>query len=91
MGAVPRAFYNLDGTIYPDPLTVDWSRRVKQILTFGNGVHRCPGAALGLAELVIVLEEWLLRIPDFSVARASKLPVCGGTVAKILELPLEFR
>ena len=91
MGAVPGAFYNLDGTIYPDPLTVDWSRRVKQILTFGNGVHRCPGAALGLAELVIVLEEWLLRIPDFSVARASKLPVCGGTVAKILELPLEFR
>ena len=60
------------------------------MLTFGSGVHRCPGAALGLAELVIVLEEWLRQIPDFSIARTGTLPVCGGTVAKILELPLRF-
>ena len=60
------------------------------MLTFGNGVHRCPGAALGHAELVIVLEEWLKRIPDFAVAPNKKLPVCGGTVAKILELPLTW-
>ncbi len=90
MVALPGAFYNLDANIYADPLTVDWSRRVKQVLTFGNGVHRCPGAALGLAELVIVLEEWLSVIPDFSIARGGRLPVCGGTVAKILELPLRF-
>lgn len=88
MVAIPSAFYNLDAAIYEEPLTVDWARRVKQILTFGNGVHRCPGAALGLAELVIVLEEWLKRIPEFSVAPGARLPVCGGTVAKILELPL---
>lgn len=91
MVAIPGAFYNLDADIYADPLTVDWSRRVKQTLTFGNGVHRCPGAALGLAELVIVLEEWLRVLPDFSIARSGTLPVCGGTVAKILELPLRFR
>ena len=90
MVAIPGAFYNLDADIYADPLTVDWSRRVKQTLTFGNGVHRCPGAALGLAELVIVLEEWLRVIPEFSIARPGPLPVCGGTVAKILELPLRF-
>ncbi len=90
MVAIPGAFYNLDADIYADPLTVGWSRRVKQTLTFGNGVHRCPGAALGLAELVIVLEEWLRVIPEFSIARPGPLPVCGGTVAKILELPLRF-
>ena len=88
MIALPSAFYNLDPAIYEDPLSLDWSRRVKQVLTFGHGVHRCPGAALGHAELVIVLEEWLKRIPDFSVVPDKKLPVCGGTVAKILELPL---
>lgn len=88
MVALPSAFYNLDPAIYKDPLSLDWSRRVKQVLTFGNGVHRCPGASLGHAELVIVLEEWLKRIPDFSVVPNRKLPVCGGTVAKILELPL---
>jgi cytochrome P450 len=88
MVALPSASYNLDPAIYEDPLSLDWSRRVKQVLTFGNGVHRCPGASLGHAELVIVLEEWLKRIPDFSVMPNKKLPVCGGTVAKILELPL---
>jgi cytochrome P450 len=90
MIALPGAFYNLDPAIYEDPLSLDFSRRVKQVLTFGNGVHRCPGAALGHAELVIVLEEWLKRIPDFAVAPNKKLPVCGGTVAKILELPLTW-
>jgi len=90
MIALPTAFYNLDPAIYEDPLSLDFSRRVKQVLTFGNGVHRCPGAALGHTELVIVLEEWLKRIPDFSVVPDTKLPVCGGTVAKILELPLTW-
>ena len=88
MVALPSAFYNLDPAIYEDPLSLDWSRRVKQVLTFGNGVHRCSGASLGHAELVIALEAWLKRIPDFSVVPNRKLPVCGGTVAKILELPL---
>ncbi len=88
MIALPGAFYNLDPAIYEDPLSLDFSRRVKQVLTFGNGVHRCPGAALGHAELVIVLEEWLKRIPNFSVELDKKIPVCGGTVAKIPELPL---
>ena len=88
MIAVPGSFYNLDPDIYENPLTFDFSRRVKQVLTFGNGVHRCPGQALGIAELVIVLEEWLKRISDFRVAPDRKLPACGGTVAKILELPL---
>ena len=90
MVALPSAFYNLDPTIYKKPLSVDWSRRVKQILTYGNGVHRCPGAALGNAELTIVLEEWLKRIPDFSLAPGHELPVVGGTVAKILNLPLQW-
>lgn len=90
MIALPTAFYNLDPAIYANPLSLDWSRRVKQVLTFGNGVHRCPGAALGHAELVIVLEQWLQRIPNFSLATNKKLPVCGGTVAKILELPLNW-
>ncbi|MFT4583988.1 MAG: cytochrome P450 [Gammaproteobacteria bacterium] len=91
MVAIQSAFYNLDENIYENPLSVDWDRRVKQVLTFGNGVHRCPGAALGLAELVIFLEEWLKRIPDFALAHEEAIPVCGGTVAKILELPLVWR
>lgn len=33
---------------------------------FGGGVHRCLGSHLARAELKLVLEEWLKRIPDFS-------------------------
>jgi cytochrome P450 len=35
---------------------------------FGGGVHRCLGSHLARAELKLVLEEWLKRIPDFTFA-----------------------
>ena len=88
MVALPSALYNLDETIYERPLDVDWNRKVGKVLTFGNGPHRCPGQVLGRNELVIGLQEWLQRIPDFSVPVDARVPVTGGTVAKILELPL---
>ena len=88
MVAIPTAFFNLDASIYERPLEVDWNRRVDRVLTFGNGPHRCPGAVLGRNELVIGLQEWLKRIPDFEVAPGARIPVAGGTVAKILDLPL---
>src|SRR5258705_98429 len=37
-------------------------------LSFGWGIHTCPGAALALIELRGLLEEVLRRIPDLRVA-----------------------
>lgn len=88
MVAIPTPLYNLDESIYERPLEVDWNRRVGKVLTFGNGPHRCPGSILGRNELVIGLQEWLKRIPDFSIAPGAMIPVVGGTVAKILRMPL---
>lgn len=62
------AMMNFDDGTYPDPLTVDFSRRVSSVGSFGQGVHRCVGANLARSELTIFLEEWLKRIPDFRLA-----------------------
>jgi len=65
---VPTAMMNFDEETYPDPLTVDFSRRIASVGTFGQGPHRCVGANLARSELTIFLEEWLTRIPDFRLA-----------------------
>jgi len=88
MLAIASQFFNLDPTVYERPLEVDWNRPVHKILTFGAGPHRCPGALLGRNELVIGLQEWLKRIPDFGVENGANVTVCGGTVSKITRLPL---
>ncbi|HKY90855.1 MAG TPA: cytochrome P450, partial [Nevskiaceae bacterium] len=90
MVALPTPFFNLDETIYERPLEVDWNRRVDKVLTFGNGVHRCPGAVLGRNELALGLQAWLQHIPDFGLEAGAPVPVAGGTVAKILKLPLAW-
>jgi cytochrome P450 len=35
---------------------------------YGGGPHRCLGSHLARMELTLVLDEWLKRIPEFSVA-----------------------
>jgi len=64
----PPAMMTFDPVAYPDPLKVDFSRRINSVGTFGQGVHRCVGANLARSELTIFLEEWLTRIPDFRLA-----------------------
>jgi cytochrome P450 len=64
----PPPMMNFDDEAYPDPLSVDFSRRIHSLGSFGQGPHRCVGATLARSELAIFLEEWLKRIPDFELA-----------------------
>jgi hypothetical protein len=41
-------------------------------------------------ELQVALEEWLERIPDFSVAEGSEITWAGGQVRGPRVLPLVF-
>ena len=57
-------------------------------MTFGNGPHLCPGANLARTEVRITIEEWLARIPEFTVAPDAEIRFRGGLVGVIDALPL---
>ena len=90
MISAPTMLYNLDPEIYPDPLAFDLVRKQGKVATFGQGIHRCPGAILGRTELIIVLQEWLKRIPDFEIVDEGAIKVNGGVVAGIEGLDLRW-
>ncbi len=90
MIALPTILTNLDGSAYPDPLSVDFARPAGRQATFGNGIHRCPGSPLARLEIRVLLEEWLRRIPDFEVDPDRPVHFAGGYVGTILSLPLRW-
>lgn len=79
---------NFDAAVWTDPLTVDFDRPRKPILSFAGGVHSCMGAHLARLEIKIGLEEWLKRIPDFSVKPGTKIEYRPGGVVGPEHLPL---
>lgn len=84
----PTWMYGLDDMIVPDPLTVDFERASPPHMTFGGGPHVCAGMHLARRELRILLEEWLVRIPDFAVKSGGEVRVETGIVTGITRLPL---
>ena len=79
---------NYDPEVFPDPTTVDFHRPRKPILSFAGGVHSCMGAHLARLELKVSLQEWLRRIPEFSVKPGSKIEYRPGGVVGPEHLPL---
>ena len=71
----------------PDEFVID--REFTKHLGFGAGAHRCLGAHLARVELIIVLEEWLRRIPDFRLATDEQLMERGGQLM-LQTVPLEW-
>jgi cytochrome P450 len=89
MVLIPSMMDGLDEHKFADPLTVDFNREKPGAnSTFGGGVHRCVGSMLARTELRIFLEEWLKRIPDFSIKPGSTPAVAARSVATITSLEL---
>jgi cytochrome P450 len=82
--------HGLDERAWPDPLKVDFHRRTTEHLAFGKGVHKCPGANLARAELRIFLEEWLNRIPHFTIKPGEQAQTANGAVMGMIRLPLAW-
>ena len=85
---IPAAAFGLDETHFDSPEQVDFDRKDKIHQTFGDGAHRCMGSMLARVELRMFLEEWLTRIPDFSVKEGVNINVASASVAGIRELQL---
>ena len=86
MAATP--FVGLDERRVPNSLVVELDRKGLNHATFGNGPHACPGAALARREIKVFLQEWLSRIPDFSVEPGSPVQLETGLVLGVQSLEL---
>ncbi len=81
----------------PTPLCANYLRHegegvaaLRSHLTFGSGVHQCPGRHLARMEAEIVLEEWLKRIPEFELQDPDGIRFQGGIVGVVEALPLKW-
>lgn len=88
---LPTALHGLDESLNPDPWKINLERRGISHSTFGGGPHRCAGMHLARMEVIVTLEEWLKRIPEFSF-KAGQQPVYhSGIVAAVDNVPLVWR
>ena len=80
--------YGLDDQVVDDPFRVDFDRPISSHLVFGSGPHRCVGSHLARLEMKVFLEEWVRRMPVFSVDAQGDLPTRGGLVWSPVAVPL---
>lgn len=65
---LPNTVANRDPRVFRNPQVIDLEREVNVHVTFGVGPHRCIGSHLAKREVMVSLQQWLRRIPDFELA-----------------------
>ena len=88
---LPNAVANRDPRVFANPDTIDLDREVNVHVTFGVGPHRCIGSLLAKREIMVSLQEWLRRIPVFTLD-PDQPPgaVFGGSVMGFTGLRLQW-
>ncbi len=79
---------NFDPEVFPEPRTCNFHRPRQTVLAFTVGAHSCMGAHLARLEIKCALEEWLKRIPEFSVSPGFKAEYRPGGVVGPESVPL---
>lgn len=82
--------HGLDEREFPEPLKVDFRRKIEPHSNFGNGPHRCPGSFLARTEIKVYLQEWLQRIPEFSIKAGEKPIIRTGVNGSFCRLVLTW-
>ncbi|WP_183927367.1 cytochrome P450 [Rhizobium mongolense] len=86
----PTMIANRDPAEFECPNTIDLAREDNRHTAFAYGPHRCLGSHLARREIVIGLEEWLSRIPDFRIKEGTAPITYGGHVFGIENLMLDW-
>ncbi|HEY0648041.1 cytochrome P450 [Phenylobacterium sp.] len=73
-----------------DPARFDIDRERPTHLTFSTGPHLCIGHILARAEIRVLTEEWLKRVPAFEAVAGERHGFRIGTVTAIQSLPLRW-
>ena len=81
---------NRDPAMFPDADKVVIDRKENRHAAFGLGIHRCVGSNLARMEMMVAIEEWLKRIPEFRLDPAGKVTWSEGTVRGPRQLPVLF-
>jgi len=81
---------NRDPEAFENPDEVQLDRAHNRHVAFGSGIHRCAGSNLARMELQVALEEWLRRVPEFSLEEGRDILWAGGQVRGPRILPVVF-
>jgi cytochrome P450 len=87
----PTMVANRDPQEFQDPDRVNFNREENRHAAFANGPHRCMGSHLARREIVIGLEEWLARIPNFEIKHGTAPLTSGGYVFAVKNLILDWQ
>lgn len=82
---------NYDAEIFPNPEEVNFHRPRKPILAFAGGVHSCMGAHLARLEVKICIQEFLRRIPEFTLKPGTQIVYWPGGVVGPKSVPLAWK
>jgi len=79
---------NRDPEMFKDADKVVIDRQPNRHSAFGLGIHRCVGSNLARMEMTVAIEEWLKRLPHFSLE--GEVTWSEGTVRGPRSLPFKL-
>lgn len=85
---LPTALHGLDAKANEDAWTLRPGRTGIAHSTFAQGPHRCAGMHLARLEVIVTLQEWLKRIPEFTLAEDAKPIFHSGIIGTVEGVPL---
>ncbi|WP_156679945.1 cytochrome P450 [Sphingomonas profundi] len=90
---LPSVLHNLDPRSFDAPQEVRFDRKLNAVkhTTMGAGPHRCVGAGLARMEVIVVMREWLRRLPPFALDPDRPVTMKGGNVGACTAVPLVWQ